>query len=456
MSTSQEDTQPAEAVASSSTNPPVTTASAAPASIPASDPSNPFETLTDETYFHRTTKRDLLQLTRQLYSAYQARVAPSAPVQAPPSDRDIAAELARLEASRRPVPHPPTTLPQFPNYDQDDFDDWTHPRRTRSPSPPPGASLALSIQDFKPPQPSTYSGARDYWNVTNWLAEVEQFCQFYNVNRHNGDAVNIAAMFMNGEAAIWWRMYKQTHPRRYPQSWVDFEALIILHFAPKNTEDTIREKLFNLTQKGSVMQYASEFRRLLTLHPPMPMADQLDRFKRGLKDKIRLELMVRRPRDLDEAEEIAMYLDSVFDKSQPGGAPTPPQPNNPPGYPNPPRLGNPDGRGQGSQFGQTGRANGNVPRGQQPSGPQGNQGSRRLTDAERDYLRANNGCFRCRQLGHHANQCPLYGNTIANQPPVAQVNNQHPDRSHQAVHLNNVESQTFPSNDPGFVIHQQQ
>ena len=454
------ETQQAEAVASSSTNPPVTTAPAVPTTIPASDPSNPFESLTDEAFFHRTTKRDLLNLTQQLYAAYQAAAIPSAAapisVTRGPTDREVAAEIARLEALRRTVPLPPSTLPQFPPYEDDDYEDWTRPRRTRSPSPPPGTTLALSIRDFKPPQPSTYSGARDYWKVTNWLAEVEQFCRFYNVNRHNGDAVNIAAMFMNGEAAVWWRMYKQTHPRRYPQSWVDFEALLILHFAPKNTEDTIREKLFMLTQKGSVLQYAAEFRRLLTLHPPMPMSDQLDRFKRGLKDRIRLELMVRRPRDLDEAEEIAMYLDSVYGKQQQGGLPNPPKPTPSPGAPNPPRPSNPGGRGQGSQFGQTGRGNGNAPRGQQPPAPQGNAGPRRLTDAEREYLRANNGCYRCRQLGHHTNQCPMYGNTNTNQAPVAQGNNQRPDRARQPARLNNAESQTLPPNDPGFVIRQQQ
>ena len=150
-----------------------------------------------------------------------------------------------------------------------------------------------------------------------------------------------------------------------------------------------------------------------------------------------------------------MYLDSVYGRAQPGGAPIPPRPNNPTGYPNPPRPGNPGGRGQNSQQGQAGRGNGNAPRGQQPAGSQGNQGPRRLTDAEREYLRANNSCYHCRQLGHHTNQCPMYGNTNTNQAPVAQANTQRPDRVRQPVRLNNAESQTHPPNDPGFVIRQQ-
>ena len=134
----EDDTQPVEAVASSSTNPPIQT------TAPASDPSNPFENLTSEAFFNRTNKRDLLRMTRELYAAYQMRAGFNPPVTTRPSDREIAAELARLEATQRTVPHPPTTLPLYPE-DDNDYNDWTRPRRTRSPSPPPGTSLVLSL-----------------------------------------------------------------------------------------------------------------------------------------------------------------------------------------------------------------------------------------------------------------------------------------------------------------------
>jgi hypothetical protein len=38
--------------------------------------------------------------------------------------------------------------------------------------------------------------------------------------------------------------------------------------------------------------------------------------------------------------------------------------------------------------------------------PRPNQPLHRLTDQERQYLANNNGCFRCRQLGHHSRMCP--------------------------------------------------
>jgi hypothetical protein len=46
----------------------------------------------------------------------------------------------------------------------------------------------------------------------------------------------------------------------------------------------------------------------------------------------------------------------------------------------------------------------------------------KLTDGERDYLKKNNGCFKCRQIGHISPECPIFPSTTASiEMPPGQV-----------------------------------
>src|SRR5262249_40624361 len=151
------------------------------------------------------------------------------------------------------------------------------PFSTRSlPTGLPGPST-LSIHDIRPPKPSSFTGQRDHVKVSNWLAEVEQYVNFYNLDKDNGEAVQTAAMWISGDAGIWWRSLYEDGST--PKDWDLFVQMVRAHWIPTNSEENIRERLYHLTQKTSVAGYAAEFRRLLLLHPRLSQKDQLFQFK---------------------------------------------------------------------------------------------------------------------------------------------------------------------------------
>src|SRR5262249_29597721 len=120
-----------------------------------------------------------------------------------------------------------------------------------TPDVPPSktSTSKLSIRDIKPPKPSVYMGTRELIKVTNWLDEVDQYVTHFNLNTTNGEAVNTAAMWMSGNAGIWWRRIKAC-PEGPPRTWTAFHDLVLTSFVPRNALENIWEQLHNLRQVG--------------------------------------------------------------------------------------------------------------------------------------------------------------------------------------------------------------
>ena len=303
-----------------------------------------------------------------------------------------------------------------------------------------GGPSPLSIRDIRPPNPQHFSGTHDLYKIQNWIDDVQTYCTFYNLNMNDGEAVRTAGMWFSGEAAHWWRTVKTTAPRR----WDDFIGLIVNHFADKNSEEILRDQLYNLSQRTSVRVYSADFRRLCLLLGDITETQQLYMFQKGLKQHIRKQVAAQRPRNFAQAEEHACFFD-LYEKPEQPRPQTAPQATTPKsGFP-----------GRDSRFGrQSDGGNGNGQR-TRPSVQSGSP-SQRLTNEERQYLRANNGCFRCRQLGHISTQCPTYPNPPATPSTVTTPStpSTRPATSRQGLRLNNAESQTTSSTpqDSGFQI----
>jgi hypothetical protein len=171
------------------------------------------------------------------------------------------------------------------------------------------------------------------------------------------------------------------------------------------SDNSARNQLERLHQRGSVSAYTDQFRAVADLIPSMGDDEKRNAYTRGLKDQVHLHVAFANPRTFEETVIIATRIDDIMYHYRPrrggsfpplrasGGSSQNTHSNNS----TPMEL----GAIQGSPGASTSRG--------QPSGGNGSARPQltRLTDAERARLQAIGACFRCRQPGHTAMNCPL-------------------------------------------------
>ncbi|CAI5934453.1 unnamed protein product [Closterium sp. NIES-64] len=84
-----------------------------------------------------------------------------------------------------------------------------------------------------------------------------------------------------------------------------------MNFEPVNAIERARDNLADLRQHRSVAEYINRFRELVLEIPDIPAAEQMDKFKRGLKPKIRTEVELRSAATLDEMIRVAEHFDTI-------------------------------------------------------------------------------------------------------------------------------------------------
>lgn len=170
-------------------------------------------------------------------------------------------------------------------------------------------SPASAAKQLKPVKPDTYDGKRTNNAVDAWLYSINLYFDFYETS--DSTRVSYAATLLRGPAQLWWRMMGTPIT-----TWDVFETSIRAQFSPINAIKAARDKISALRQTRSVQAYANDFQALLLQIPDMGSADQLDRFIRGLKNDIRIEVELREPKTLAEAIRIADRFDTITFNAQ--------------------------------------------------------------------------------------------------------------------------------------------
>jgi hypothetical protein len=256
------------------------------------------------------------------------------------------------------------------------------------------ASVNDKIQGLKPPKPDTFDGRQ----VDTFLYSLDKVFGFYRIEDER--KVQLAVTYFRGAALRWYKYIEHQYKGKSELiNWNQFTTLMKKHFEASNTETAVRNKLNALRQMASVSKYNDMFNTLIIELLGIDERTKIDMYCRGLKQNIQLHVSLRTPQTLEEAQATALNVDNIFSAN--GMA----YHRNGPGSNNWNSSKNRDFRPSGMsstpmELGNTEEDSSEamVNSIQRPS-------FKKLSDSERDQLRKENKCFKCRKVGHMARKC---------------------------------------------------
>ncbi len=239
-----------------------------------------------------------------------------------------------------------------------------------------GSAPATLTPGPKPSKPPNYAGKRTE-SIETWIKQVERYFRLTKIPED--DQVEWAAYYLTESAASWFEVEQsRAETKGEPLTWDTLTTRLRKRFKPINADDNARERLSRLKQTGSVAAYSHTFRLIMQDLPDMHEKDALHYYKKGLKEAVAIQVGLRGPLSVHEAEEMAETVDNVLfehrSHHEPSRTKTPKTPYRGPGGPTPMEV----------------------------------DSARRapLTDHDRERLRKEGKCFYCREGKHTAAQCP--------------------------------------------------
>ena len=229
-------------------------------------------------------------------------------------------------------------------------------------------------------------------SVTSWTTQMTNYVR----EEADEDALAIAVSYLDGAAHEWWIVFSQSIEGRSISTWEGMKAALIRRFDTLNKRKIARDKLASLKQVKDVATFNEDFLRVILDIPNISMGEQLDRYTRGLKPYIWREMctndyndIIRAMRDAERIEAAhgrAKYIRNyvAHESLVPNTVQLP-------------MLSEAD--------------LGRIAEGEESNAPDpmdiGNMKLKKLTPVEREQCRREGRCFRCRQKGHNAINCPI-------------------------------------------------
>ncbi|CAI5485675.1 unnamed protein product [Closterium sp. Naga37s-1] len=171
---------------------------------------------------------------------------------------------------------------------------------TQVPAPAPAVVSARP----RAPEPEPFVPGKRDLPVRRWLFQMEEYLSLCHVNQ--AEWARHAGMMLRGAAATWWQSCHATI-----STWEEFSASLTMNFEPVNAIERARDNLAALRQHRSVAEYVNRFRELVLEIPDIPASEQMDKFKRGLKPKIRTEVELRGCTSMDDMIRVAERFDTI-------------------------------------------------------------------------------------------------------------------------------------------------
>jgi hypothetical protein len=163
-------------------------------------------------------------------------------------------------------------------------------------------SVGTCMSKPKIPEPKAFGGARSSKELENFLWDMEHYFSAAKVRLD--EQVNIAVMYLTGDAKLWWRTRSKEDlnaGRPKVETWETLKRELKEQFLPNNTSWIAREDLKKLRQDGSVRDYVKKFSSLILDIDNMSEEDRMFNFLSGLQPWAQLELRRQKVSDLSSA-----------------------------------------------------------------------------------------------------------------------------------------------------------
>jgi len=171
-----------------------------------------------------------------------------------------------------------------------------------------------------------FDGRRDVRILDAYIDSLENYFTVASMLTE-ASKIAIAVSYLENTAATWWKSHIRStrensngtpHTQRIT-TWTSMKKGLLAEFYPTDVIRAARDRLASLRQTGSVKDYADRFRNIELQIPDLSESEKVDRFRRGLKDDVRLQVTL--PPALREADfatllATAIEVDDILFRSQ--------------------------------------------------------------------------------------------------------------------------------------------
>ena len=224
-------------------------------------------------------------------------------------------------------------------------------------------------------EPKTFTGCAN--DFKEWTFAVELGLRANRIVKEDHE-VDYATSYLGGNALLW--LISCSESGRKFADWTSLKTALDESFGPLGADEDNRLQLFSLTQNGPLDEYIREFSRLSLMVSGLDDQSRALLFVRGLSASLRYEAMREHPRTVSEALRAARMAHRQVSLT----------------------------RGNDQRQNREGTGY------RRPSGRNVNEAidhpftTRRtkLSESDRAKLLREGRCFKCRQTGHMAKDCP--------------------------------------------------
>lgn len=278
-------------------------------------------------------------------------------------------------------------------------------------------------QQLTSPVPVNYisiAGKPEYFtgdyksNPETWIDQVYEYMMLTKIPPQL--YVTFAATYLRDQARIWWSSMSQEDKIKNSDFYI-FKQTLLSKYRPVNQQRTARTQLKTLKQLNSVSSYNNAFSNIIQLIHDMSLADKLDNYMNGLKIHIQEKLVTEEFTSLENAMNAAARIDTLLYNKRNGNSMNQNYNNN---YSKPKHSMPQAAEVNNIQTWTMGPVEHNEYTGSPPPMNEMNTTVNavkftKLTPEQREQLKREGRCFKCRQHGHMSNSCP----TNLNRPGIS-------------------------------------